>query len=224
MYLILDIETIPNQSIQSPEMPDDFVKYGNTKDESKREIIRQEAIEQWNSGLTKKMSLSGDLCQIISCGFIIANPDLSIVDGGVLFDENGDSEIIDQIICKMEGKKIVGWASKHFDIHVIWKRAIMQGINYPIELYQEQIKKYDTKHHIDLMQIWNNFEYGKMADCAKALGIECKTGLDGSMIYDAYKEKRYEEIVAYNYEDCTTCLEIMRRIGYGKNKQNNNAF
>ena len=80
--------------------------------------------------------------------------------------------------------------------------------------YQQLTHPYRNEHSIDLMTDFNNGGYGKMADCAKLLGIECKTGLDGSMIYDAFKENRFDEIKEYNMQDCECTLAIYRRL-YG---------
>jgi predicted PolB exonuclease-like 3'-5' exonuclease len=218
MYLILDIETIPNQGATPPEMPSDFVKYGNTKDTAKREIIEQEARIEWANGLTKKMSLSGELCQIISCGFMLIDDDYKQIESDVLFDENDDKEILKEInmLLKTPHNIPVGWNSKGFDLPVLWKRSILQGVPYPITRYLDTIKKYDTRDSIDLMHVWNNFEMGKLTACCNALGIASKTGLDGSMIYEAYKAGRFEEIKEYNMQDVTACFSIMSRIGIGK--------
>jgi len=198
-------------------MPSDFVKYGNTKDESKRAIIEQEARIEWANGLTKKMSLSGELCQIISCGYMLIDTDYNSIESDVLFDPKDDKEILQEInmLLKTSHNITVGWNSKGFDLPVIWKRSILQGLNYPINRYLNTIKKYDTRDSIDIMHVWNNFEIGKLSACCNALGIECKTGLDGSMIYEAYKAGRYDDIKSYNMEDVNCCFQIMKRICIG---------
>jgi predicted PolB exonuclease-like 3'-5' exonuclease len=66
---------------------------------------------------------------------------------------------------------------------------------------------------VDLMHIWNNYGMGKLSKCCDSLGIEAKKGMDGSMIYDAYKNKEYKKIREYNLDDCYACVEIAKRIG-----------
>ena len=62
------------------------------------------------------------------------------------------------------------------------------------------------------MHVFNNNDYGKMSKCADLLDIPSKTGMDGSMIYDAFKNGEYDRIKEYNLEDCECCYEIYKRL------------
>lgn len=215
--LIHDIETIPQQNLpddQKPQFDETTVKLGNLKDPEKVKAKIESAKDEFKTGLTKKMSLESNYCQIISIGYIEIDARLKELRRGVIFDETGDKSIIQEFKTIYNGQTLVGWNSKMFDIPIIWKRAILNGIRSPFYNYQSLCSPYND-NSIDLMRTWNGSTgWGKMIDCAKRLGIPAKSGMDGSMIYDAFKDGKYEDIKAYNLEDCECTLEIYKRL-YG---------
>lgn len=215
--LILDIETIPNQLLKDdlkPQFDKTTVKLGNTKDAEKVKAKIDSAKEEFNNGLTKKMSIESNYCQILSLAYIELDFLDNEISRDVLFDDKDDKSILEKFNKIYTGQKIIGWNSKNFDIPVIRKRAILQKIKNPFPNFGQIVYPYgDTS--IDLMHGWNGSnKYGKMSTCASLLGIESKTGMDGIMIYQAWKDKRYDEIKAYNIQDVECTLAIYRRI-YG---------
>lgn len=213
--LKIDIETIPRQGLSDdlkPVFDETTVKLGNLKDPGKiADKIHNEEMK-FNEGLTKKMSIQSDYCQILSLGYIETDAKGEELSRGVLFNEKDDLSIIKEFAKIYDGQTLVGWNSKSFDIPVIRKRAILNGLKNPFENYQRIIYKY-SNDSIDLMHEWNGAtEYGKMSQCAKLLGIDCKTGLDGSMIFDAWKNGDYKAIKDYNIQDCECCVEIYKKL------------
>jgi predicted PolB exonuclease-like 3'-5' exonuclease len=212
--LILDIETIPNQNLQEDLMPkfdETTVKLGVLKDPVKIEAKIEKAKEAFKNGLTKKMSLESNFAQILSLGYIEINDQGEEIQRGVLFNESNDKQILEDFAKIYKGQQIIGWNSKRFDLPLIWKRGIFQNI----KIFRDNIKHLCNPYRddsLDLMLDFNAGNMGKMSACAKLLGIECKTGLDGSMIYDAFKAEQYEEIKDYNLEDCDCTLSIYRRL------------
>jgi len=218
-YLIIDIETIPNEKAEKPEFDESKVLLGNLKDPAKIAAKVEAEKERHEAGLTKKMSLSSDMCRIISIGYMLVeyNSGRHIkISDGVMFGEFGDKEILEKFtqlyIYQLSSPRIVGWNSKGFDIPVIWKRCILQGVQPPFKP-MKICQKYSSAGSVDLMHVWNNYEMGSLKNACKALGIEAKSGMDGLMIYDAFKEGRFDEIKKYNLEDCNACFEIMQKIG-----------
>jgi predicted PolB exonuclease-like 3'-5' exonuclease len=215
MNIFIDIETIPNQSIDKPIFDESTVAVGNLKDPEKIKEKIERAKSEFENGITKEMSVNSDLCQIISIGCIVTDTDYNIVEERVFFNENDDKKILSEFKSFLKTIPVYtfyGWNIKYFDIPVIWKRGILTGekaITTPD--YLEMISKY-RNYSVDLKHVWSNDQYYKLSTCCKTLGIPCKTGLDGSMIYDAWKEKKFEEIKAYNLEDCYACIEIARKI------------
>jgi predicted PolB exonuclease-like 3'-5' exonuclease len=212
--LILDIETIPRQNLSEelkPKFDESTVKIGNLKDKEKIKQKIDAAAKEFESGLTKKMSLQSNYCQIISLGYISLDEDNNIIKKDVLFNETDDLEILKAFEIIYRGPiQLIGWNLKSFDIPVLWKRGVFQNVKI-FSNYRQLINPYNDTT-IDLMHIFNNNGMGKMVDCANLLGIKSKTGMDGSMIYDAYKAGEYDKIKEYNLQDCETCYEIMERI------------
>ena len=213
----IDIETIPRQGLSEDMKPqfDRFsVKLGNLKDAGKiaDKISNEKA--KFESGLTKAMSVKSDYCQIVSLGYIETDPAGKEISRGCFFDAKDDLSIIERFIGIYDNQRIIGWNSKAFDIPVIRKRAILNNFKNPFTNYHSIISRYKNDS-IDLMHEWNGngtYDFYKMSKCAKILGIECKDGMDGSMIYDAWKNKEYEPIKAYNISDCECTLAIYKRL------------
>ena len=72
-YIIIDAETIPDENAKAPVFDPSSVRVGNIKDPKKIEEKIAQANEDYSKGLTKKMSISSNLCRMISLGIIILN-------------------------------------------------------------------------------------------------------------------------------------------------------
>ncbi len=214
--IIIDIETIPNQKLSNklkPQFDETTIKLGNTKDPDKIQDKIAKVEHEFEEELTKKMSIESNYCQILSLGFIEIDEGLNEIRRDTLINPKGDKSILIALKNIFNKQIIVGWNCKNFDIPIIWKRCILNGIPAPFEDYRALCTPYYDKGCIDLMHVWNGAnQYGKMIDCAALLDIESKAGMDGSMIYDAFKEKRFDEIACYNIQDCETTLEIYKKI------------
>ncbi len=53
---------------------------------------------------------------------------------------------------------------------------------------------------------------GKMSTCADVLGIESKTGMDGSQVYKNFLDGNHQDIKDYNMQDVEVTLAIAKRI------------
>ena len=214
-YLFLDLETIPCQTIEPPQFDLESVKLGNLKDPEKIKVKVQEAEEKFNADLVKNMSLDPNLCQIISCAMLLVDErgQINAGDESAIFNEKTDYGII-QALPILDKFILITWNGKHFDIPVIWKRSIIFRIPFlSFQYYLKLTHKYNNDAHIDLQLIWNQGGYGSMADCAKTLGIKHKEIMTGADVYDAWKNKEYDKIKAYNMEDVQTLYHIAKRIG-----------
>lgn len=215
---IVDIETIPDDSLPKdavPQFEPASVKVGNLKDPDKIEIKIAEAKAEFESGLTKRMSLESDYCRIVSAAILITDP----TGERVLLREAEYGKDKDIDILHWLGNSfarydvtLMGWNLKRFDIPIIWKRGILQDVRVFTD-YRHLCNPYNDES-IDLMLHWNAGDYGKLIDACRRLGIPAKSGLDGSMIYHAYLEDRQKEILDYNLQDVDACLEIARKIWF----------
>lgn len=106
----------------------------------------------------------------------------------------------------------VGWNINAFDIPWLWRKAIKYDIKPLRQAFNRDRYKGNS---IDLMNVWaSDFkDYRKMSDVAAFLGIEDRSnGIDGSQVYDLYKEGRIEEIKTYCMGDVETVRDIYERI------------
>jgi predicted PolB exonuclease-like 3'-5' exonuclease len=214
-WIILDIETIPNQHITPPVFNAAYVRLGVLKDPAKIVAKIEEEKIAFVSGLTKKMSLDANLCEIVSIGWISVSPSGGIEDTNTLYYSDGDAAIC-QFFSHLfqKGKTLVTWNGKHFDIPVLWKRSLWNGHAFCSGLdFAELCNPYRNDRHIDLSLIYNaGSQYGALKDCCQFLGIGCKEGMDGSMIFGSFQAGKEKEIREYNLQDCHCNLAVARML------------
>ncbi len=211
-YLVVDIETIPDQSLPEELKPE--CKTGNLRDEKK--IIKKQ--EEWKKeGQVKAMSLDPLTNQIIYIG-LWTNQD------GFIEFENQCSEK-DMIIKFWESVKykdyIVGKNHIAFDLPTIINRSMLLNIKPTIRF---NLSRYQTAPLFDVQQIlsgrlpsnWKSLNW-----LAKRFGIEdYHYGLDviegnyedSSMIYEWWKAGK-KDIIAYHcHNDVWRTKEIFNRL------------
>jgi predicted PolB exonuclease-like 3'-5' exonuclease len=214
-YLILDIETIPNQHIPAPVFDESTVALGNTKDPEKIALKIIEAGQAFDEGLTKKMSIEHDLCEIVSLGVIEVSRIGEIENLDTFYYNDGDAAIVQKFReLFLSDRTLITWGGKRFDIPVLWKRSMFHGKLFTDALsIQDLTTPWRNNRHIDLMLIFNAGGMGKLSEACKFLGLECKVGMDGSMVYNAFKEGREKDIRAYNLSDCMSTYLVAKRCG-----------
>lgn len=209
--IFLDIETLPDGP---PVNPMDLKHPGQMK--------KAETIADWYRNETpalveeewKKGALDSMRGRILCIGFSAPG----LMDHVVCEDceENTLRLFADHVTGIMGAYKqtptFVGWNINAFDIPWLWRKAIKYDIK---PLRQAFNRDRFRGNSIDLMQVWaSDFkDYRKQSDVAKFLGIEDRrNGIDGSQVYDIYREGRIEEIKAYCMADVETVRDIYRRI------------
>lgn len=209
--VIFDLETVPREDAGKPRFDESAVKTGNAGADKKAEKMAK-AKAEFDDKLIKKMSLDGALNKVISITAHRVNGLGVVIGTFTAFNEKNDSKIILDFINWVGGDTLCGWNIKGFDIPVLWKRSVLSGsaaLNTLKYLYLT--KKYGDGC-VDLMQVWNNYDFGSMAACCKSLGIPVKTVMNGADVYQYYVDGRYDEIQKYNLEDVNCCLEIYRKL------------
>lgn len=210
-YAFIDIETIPREGAEPPPFDP-----GRLKDPVK--VAEAEA--NYREGLTKKMSLDSDLCRIVSAAVVCIRDNGQEISRDVWLAKTDDRKLLQEVAHRLSlarttnAATIVGWNCKNFDLPVLWKRGVMQGVPVlPWGVYMDFTSKYRQEKCIDLMHVWAAYEWAKLAECAATLGVPAKTGMDGSEIYAAYKAKEWDRITTYNLEDCDAMIGIARKFG-----------
>ena len=225
-----DIETIPNQLIPAscvPVFDPSEIKYGNTKDPSKKALKEEEERKKFDDGLSKKMSLDPAYCQLVT--FV-----------GIQYDTDKD-EILSETIVQItddDEDKIGDWSAIHegwsaihssynervpiitfnglsFDLPVLFMRAILQDAHVSKIMYDRLTGRYSNAHHFDLMQILANFDrqrWHSLDFYFRLFGIGDKSDFDGSMVYDAYKAKEFDKIKTYCRNEVLLLCKLFQEV------------
>jgi len=100
---------------------------------------------------------------------------------------------------------LVDWHGRGFDVPVLQTRAFRYGIPLPwyfgllpdnrgtISSFSKEYRDRYGGRHEDLAEYWTNrgaFARPRMASLAKLIGLPGKTGVDGSKVYDLWKDFR----------------------------------
>lgn len=121
---------------------------------------------------------------------------------------------------------MVDWHGRAFDVPVMQTRALRYGINLPwyfgklpdnsgkISSWSKDYRNRYGGAHLDVEDWWTNngaFRKPHMADLARLIGLPGKTGIDGSKVYDAYKEGLYSDIDIYCMQDVYQTAFLFQR-------------
>lgn len=119
--------------------------------------------------------------------------------------------------------QVVGWNIDNFDWPVLIQRGLRNGVEVP-DVCKRPNKPWEgmdyfanfSEARLDLMKVLagegNYSARLKLSDTAIALGLPGKEGMDGSKVYDAWKDGRLAEIVKYCNQDCAMTYQIWLRI------------
>lgn len=190
-YVTIDIETMPNMDMVD-RLPEPEVKYGNTKDEAKRQIKYEEAVR----AQIDKMALNPLYGKVACVGY-----KLDGIVGSVVSENEVDllefyfNELFEGI-ARMP--KIVTWNGMGFDVPFLYKRALVNGV-VPRSSMSHYMKRYSNDFHCDLMQVWCNwYGYEKLTNVASVLLDESKEDFDITTIKDLVKTDEGKQKIA-NY-------------------------
>jgi 3'-5' exonuclease len=100
-----------------------------------------------------------------------------------------------------------------FDLRFLFQRAVVNMVNPGFWI------PYDGRHGKDFFDTriaWtgNYHDHISLDALCIALGIPGKDGMDGSMVWDYYKQGRYPEIGVYNQDDVRRVKGAKRRLSF----------
>lgn len=184
MHIILDIETKPQENIIHLK---EIVANKTLKDPVKIETD----IEEKKKGLRKTLSLDTDYADIICVGVKTENEEI-IFKTLKEFSE----------WYKGKGGILVGYNIKAFDIPIIIKQGLKQGLELPYYGLHRMTKKFNTETCIDLMEVISYQSQWKSLDelLKIYLGTE-KTPID-------FETASEEEICAHCLEDLKNTYKL----------------
>jgi len=125
--------------------------------------------------------------------------------------------------------KMVDYNGRGFDVPVLQTRAFRYGIQLPwyfgllpdnrggISTWSKEYRDRYQGHHLDVQDLWTGrgaFRYPHLANLARLMGLPGKVGIDGSKVYQAYKDGQYQEIDTYCMQDVFQTAFIFQRFKY----------
>lgn len=125
--------------------------------------------------------------------------------------------------------KMVDYNGRGFDVPVLQTRALRYGIQMPwyFGLLPDKnggqstwSKEYRDRYngwHYDLQELWTNkggFRYPHLANLARLIGLPGKVGIDGSKVYQAFKDKEFTQIDTYCMQDVFQTAILFQRFQY----------
>lgn len=220
-----DIETIPCQIIPAeclPQFDPGSVAHGNTTDPAKRKTKELREREKFNNTITKKMSISPDLCQLCTFAGIRFDTETDEALETVAIQVTDDDleavadgwEAIQQMYLKRT--PIVTFNGRGFDFPVMLHRAMLQDVVVDPAVYRNLTPRYGGPYHYDLMEILADYDKNRwrsMDFYLKLFGIGAKTdGMDGSKVYDTWMNGHFDQIKSYCIDDVLSTCRLFARV------------
>ncbi len=206
--LFLDIETLPGKETVRGEIASELVPPKNLEEEEVKGWMDEETERRY-----RKTALSGDFGRILCIGYIKESP------AGTKEDiiRGDEAEILKQFweIAK-DVDKFIGHNVLDFDLKFIWKRSVVNGVKPSIYI---SFARFRSDFVYDIMHEWEKWgrSYISLDKLAKVLGLESTKGeLDGSKVYDFYREGRTQEIYDYCIADVRLARDIYNRMTFSE--------
>lgn len=198
--LFFDIETIPCDEMKKEEYLKIFgAKNGNGK-LSEDEVHR-------------KMSFEGTFGRIACIGYIKE-------DGKITKEviKGNEEEILEKFWSVVADVDLfIGHNVFEFDLPFIYKRSIILGVKPSRNL---NFAKYRNDPIFDTMSEWEKWAFGSrqsLDTLAKVLGFATsKDEMDGSMVWDYFKDGKIEDICKYCMKDVELVRQIYYRMTFGE--------
>ena len=211
----IDIETIPDEE---PTTMDS--QFSITLDVLHNLPQQNELFNSYYKEEVKQRSLSSIDCQIISLSYAINDEPVKnifvVEDERLLLAKLVDSELMDLMVPNYKSDPLVcAYNAINFDLPVIASKLFKYNFNEFVRGIPYQEHK-DSHHKVfDPMMVFpksNNEPWFKQSRLAEYLGIDDDSDMDASMVYDLYKESKFDKIIKYNNSDVELLRKICKRI------------
>lgn len=171
----------------------------------------KEAAEQDVKDAIAKTSFDGALGKIICIGHAVEDDPVESLIG----DEGSMLELFFSEFRPGAEYIFVGHNIAGFDLKYLWKRAVILGIRPPRQI-PFKAKPWDNAV-FDTMAQWDSDPSKRISQdkLCKALGIPTSKGdMDGSMVWDKWREGKIEEIALYCRKDVEAVRQIHKRMTF----------
>lgn len=195
--LFLDIETIPAGEDKYEKLK--ILYYKKKKDD--------ESFEDFVS----KTSFDGAFGRILCIGYAV---DEQVSD--VFYNENDEKKTLEQFwnLAKSCGQ-FIGHNVMDFDLRFIYQRSIVLGVRPSVEL---NFARYRSFPIFDTMREWTKWSMGNVGLEALAFALEIPSpkgeGIDGSQVFEFYKNGKIKDILEYCKRDVDTTREVFKKMTF----------
>ena len=113
--------------------------------------------------------------------------------------------------------KLLTWNGDGFDLRVIIAAALEHGIQIPWLFSREVTYRYGVDGHEDMQDTTSQYgaaRRGKQDAWARRIGLPGKMGVDGGDVAALFEARRFDELRAYNAQDCGQLAGIFLRREY----------
>lgn len=223
MNLYIDIETIPGGErprVEDLKCPGTYKKPDSIKawyddparKEEVEEVFRKTALDPWAG-------------QIVCIAWKLVDEDYDDIVINTL-DYNNELELLKEFEFELRGypKKqfdkmsvvhFVGHNIKSFDIPYLYLRAAKYDLKWLQQIIPNGFQRdriYDTMEMCAVTARMTPDKYVSLDKACRFFGLDGKGDIDGSMVYDLYKEGRYQEISDYCKADVERVIELHKRL------------
>ena len=207
----MDIETIGKDFADYDQKVQEYLlKYAQTDEE--KEAVRQSLSLH---ALTGEVVTIGMLNPDTGKGVVLfQNKDEKIEnfeENGISYETGSESEILEKFwnIIKTY-HQIISFNGRNFDIPFLMMRSAINKVRTTRNFLGY---RYNPREHCDLMEqltFYGATRKFTLDFYAKSFGIKSSKdeGIDGSMIGELYKEKRYLDVARYCHRDLLTTKEL----------------
>lgn len=223
MNLYIDIETIPGGErprVEDLKCPGTYKKPDSIKawyddparKEEVEEVFRKTALDPWAG-------------QIVCIAWKLVDEDYDDIVINTL-DYNNELELLKEFEFELRGypKKqfdkmsvvhFIGHNIKSFDIPFLYLRAAKYDLKWLQQVIPNGFQRdriYDTMEMCAVTARMTPDKYVSLDKACRFFGLDGKGDIDGSMVYDLYKEGRFQEISDYCKADVERVIELHKRL------------
>lgn len=196
--LYLDIETLP-----ADEKYRDTLKalYDKRKEKGKEVGVNFEKF-------SLETSFDGTFGRIFCIAYAIDDNPV-----GIIYSDGDEKEILKQFWEVAKDKDLfVGHNIMEFDLKFIYQRSIINSVKPTIDINFARYRNHPIFDTMKEWVKWSNFNVG-LESIALALDIPSpKNGIDGSQVFDFYKNGKTKDILEYCKKDVETVRAVYKRM------------
>jgi hypothetical protein len=224
--LYIDIETIPGQSDWAKQEAADRVKHPATHK-------KQETIDKWYAenaessaeDIWRKQSFDGSRGEIICISWALDDGDIQTVSVDGRTEARMLSGFFGSLLFALNGLATSDYTASHitwighyvtgFDLRFLWQRCVINNVQPTIRIpynakpWSDDV--FDTKIEWAGLQSTGT---GSLDATCKALGYAGKGDIDGSKVWDYYRDGRIAEIVEYCKDDVHKARLLHKRMTF----------